>query len=407
MKILCLQQSSVFETYGGIEYYLHDLLTLTQKLLGPDSVTTLIPKRSDSFNLFDTNYQVITVPFTFPGTFQKIENRLSPKMISQALLLAQKEKPQLIWVGHVSLAPMGYALSKIMRIPFWTMAYGLEVWGGLGLPTEWALRKSEAVLSISHWTKDILIARGFQNSQIHVVHPCLQPGFEAKPTKSYDLSSNTPLKLLTVSRLDASEQYKGQDHVIQALGMIKRTHPHLVPHYTIQGDGNDRERLEQLVFFTGLHDHVTFLGRTDSREQLEQLYRDSDVFVMPSRFGCWEGKWRGEGFGIVYVEAAALGVPSIAYQCGGVTDIIQNEESGFLVEPDNIQRLADLLLDLTHNRTRIQDVGRRAQKHVQQQFSAQSMKRQIANALNSCQGITEIRPSTDSIDVPDVLNTLS
>jgi len=407
VKILCLQQSSVFQTYGGIEYYLHDLLTLTRKLLGPNSVTTLVPQRSGSFNLFDTDYQVVPVPYSFTGRAQKIENRLSPNMISQALSLAQKEKPQLIWVGHVSLAPMGYALSKIMRIPFWTMAYGLEVWGGLGLPTEWALRKSEAILSISHWTKDILVARGFQNAQIHVVHPCLQPGFEAKPTKSYDLSLNTPLKLLTVSRLDASEQYKGHDHVLQALSGIKKTHPHLVPQYTIQGDGNDRPRLEQLVFFAGLQDHVKFLGRTDNREQLEQLYRDSDLFIMPSRFGCWEGKWRGEGFGIVYAEAAALGVPSIAYQCGGVTDILQNEKTGFLVEPDSIQRLGDLLIELTHNRTRIQEVGQRAQKHVQEHFSAQSMKRQIANALHSCQSITEIRPSADSIDIPDVLNTLS
>lgn len=407
MKILCLQQSSVFEAYGGIEYYLHDLLTLTQKLLGPNSVTTLVPKRNGPFHLVTTDYQVVPVPYTFSGKVQKIENRLSPKMISQALLLAQKEKPQLIWVGHVSLAPMGYALSKIMRIPFWTMAYGLEVWGGLGLPTEWALRKSEAIVSISRWTQDILIARGFQNTQIHVVHPCLQPGFEAKPLKCYDLSSNTPLKLLTISRLDASEQYKGHDHVIQALGILKKSHPHLVPHYTIQGDGNDRERLEQLVFFTGLQEHVKFVGRAENREQLEQLYRNSDVFVMPSRFGCWEGKWRGEGFGIVYAEAAALGVPSIAYQCGGVTDIIQNEITGFLLEPDNIQGLADLLLELTHNRAGIQEVGQRAQKHVQEHFSAQSMKLQIANALNSCQRITEIRPSANSIDVPDVLNPLS
>ncbi|NBX81984.1 hypothetical protein EBQ90_02720 [bacterium] len=79
MKILCLQQSSVFQTYGGIEYYLHDLLTLTHKLLGPNSVTTLVPQRNGSFNLFDTDYQVVPVPYTFTGKAQKIENRLSPK----------------------------------------------------------------------------------------------------------------------------------------------------------------------------------------------------------------------------------------------------------------------------------------------------------------------------------------
>lgn len=407
MRILCLQQASIFENYGGIEYYLHDFLTLTCEIVGRAHVVSLVPQRSDSFNLSETKYEVVPVPFTKKGWWKKIENRLSPTFLSTALEKGRELRPDLILIGHVSLAPMGYALSKILKVPYWTMAYGLEVWGGLSLPDEWALRASQKVISISHWTKNILVARGLPATAIHIVHPCLQPEFESKLAKTYSNNPHVPLKLLTVSRLDPSERYKGHDHVLSAMKLIKESRPEAVPHYTIQGQGADRSRLEQMVFYCGLQEHVTFLDKLSRREDLEQLYRDCDVFIMPSRFGCWDGRWRGEGFGIVYVEAGALGVPSIAYDCGGVTDIIRSGSNGLLIKPNDIDELSQTLLHLHDHREQIETLGKKAREIALTQFSRDAIKKELETALRSSESISEVRPSSDSIDVSHIVDTVS
>lgn len=407
MRLLCLQQSSVFETYGGIEYYLHDLLTLASECLGANSVTTLVPQRTEAFKQIPTSYQVIPVKQRSTGLLKKIENRFSPFLFSSALSVAKQNKPDVILAGHVSLAPMAMALSKLLGVPFWTVAYGLEVWGGLRFQDGWALRNSNKIISISHWTKSILEARGFSEKKIEVVHPGLPKHFESVSSRLSPGEISSPLKMLTVSRLDSREQYKGHDHVIQAMAIIKNKRPEALPFYTIQGSGDDKARIERLVFYSGLQDRVTFLDKLESREELISLYQGHDVFVMPSRFGCWDGKWRGEGFGIVYVEAGACGVPSIAYDCGGATDIIRNGENGLLVKADEIEGLAETLIKLHDNRELIQKLGQKARETSFENFSTAAIKKELELALGLGQSITEVRPSSNSIDISNVTNVLS
>jgi len=407
MKFLCLQSSSIFENYGGIEYYLHDTLTLLAETLGKGSITTLVPQRGDRFELTPCDYEVEAVPFTSSGFLKKIENRFSRSFFKKAISLAKENSVDCILVGHVSLAPLAYALSKILNIPYWTFAYGVEVWGGLSLPTDWAFRRSQKIISISHWTKEILISRGISNDRISVVHPGLSPFFEKASPKDFNQPSESPLKLLTVSRLDPQEQYKGHDHVISALGLIKKKSPEWLPHYTIQGKGEDRKRLEQMVFLGGLSEHVTFLDGLTSREDLADLYRQADAFIMPSRFGCWEGRWRGEGFGIVYVEAAALGVPSIAYECGGVVDIIQTGINGILVKPDDITALSHTLISISKNRQLLVALGKQAREIALQKFSQRAIAREIQNTLGLGKSILEVSPGTDSIDVSQLMDPIS
>ena len=407
MRILCLQQSSIFEKYGGIEYYLHDFLSLTSEILGKDSVLSLIPKRQTVSNFQETPYQFRAVPYPGSTFFKKLENRIPKALFSAALDSARDFKPDILLVGHVSLAPMAQALSLRLNIPFWTIAYGLEVWGAAGFVTDWAFRKSQKIISISHWTKNILVARDFPESSIEIVHPALQPRFQQVASKDFSLTSQQPLKLLTVSRLDPHEQYKGHDHVLEALSKIQKENPASLPSYTIQGCGADKERLERLVFYHGLQDSVRFLDKVASRDELENLYRESDLFVMPSRFGCWEGRWRGEGFGIVYVEAAAFGIPSLAYQCGGVTDIIESGVNGILVEPDNIKALTEAILTLHQNRAQLEALGRKARERAFQMFSQEAIRAQLSQALLSGQSISEVRPNANPIDVSDIMDSLS
>lgn len=382
-RILCLQPTSLFERYGGAEYYFDDLLSNASALLGHGHVRTLVPRREKKIEIPERPYGVEAVHFKKKGVLGKIENRYSSDFFWTAFATINEFKPTHLLCAHVSLAPMTYALSRLMKIPYFTIALGIETWGNLWPQDEFALKRSHGILSISEWTKKILVDRGYDGKKISIVYPTINETFGALPPPQRAAKKPGELNLLTLSRLDANEQYKGQDHVLEALQILKRKKSALSLRYTIQGDGSDKSRLEKLVQEMQLQEIVEFKPAVKSRDALIRAYQDCDVFIMPSRFGKWNKKWHGEGFGIVYVEAAMLGAPSIAYACGGAMDIIQNGETGFLVPPDDKQALADSIAQFCDNPALAVEMGNTGYSIVRQKFGREEMRKSIAQALES------------------------
>ncbi len=129
---------------------------------------------------------------------------------------------------------------------------------------------------------------------------------------------------------------KGVEYLIRAVAILnaKAQDVRLI----IVGDGEDRRDLENLVEELHMEDVVTFIGRVPN-EKVPAYLVASDVFVLPSL---------SEGFALVNLEAMACGLPIVASEVGGLPDLIQNGENGFLVEPGNPHQIADkitLLLD--------------------------------------------------------------
>jgi phosphatidylinositol alpha-1,6-mannosyltransferase len=381
MRLLWLQSSSVFEGFGGIEYYLDDLITSACEIWGADSQEAMVPQRGKMADL-PRPYAITAVPFSASPWMAKLQNRFSIPFLTAAIRRVRESQPDYIVCGHVALGPLTALVSYWTGVPYLSCVYGIEAWGNLQPQDEWALRRSSGILSISHWTKKILTERGFDPALIEIIHPRLDHRLENRPLP-VRAAASSPLQLLTVSRLDANEQYKGHDHVLHALSLLRARAPELKFAYTIQGDGNDRARLENLVVGWHLQDSVQFIGRVADRLELDARYAAADVFVMPSRFGKWDRRWRGEGFGIVYLEAAAFGVPSLAYDCGGVTDILRNGEDGVLVAPDDISALADALESLARNPERRQELGLAAHATLQQRFTREAVSREIVNAFEA------------------------
>lgn len=358
--LLCMQAASLAESYGGIEYYLDDLLRLAGELLGEKEVRALAPRRKSGPRTFlPEGYSLDLVGFRAKGPLAKLENRYSPALFREAV----RRSPHLVWNAHVSLGPLAWAVAKRLGVPYDTIVYGLECWGDLWVQDEWALRRSRHILSISHWTKKILVERGYDGGRIHVVAPHLPREFEtATPNPE---RKPGPFRLLTVSRLDAGERYKGHDHVLEAMKLLP---PELDVRYRIHGEGTDLPRLKALA--SGLGARVEFLPAVKDRREIESVYREADCFVMPSRFGRWEGRWRGEGFGIVFLEAAIFGLPAIAYDCGGVTDIVDKEKTGILVRPDDIKALALAIERLARDPALAFKMGRQARERTLSTFLA-------------------------------------
>lgn len=159
--------------------------------------------------------------------------------------------------------------------------------------------------------------------------------------------------VVSVSRLVPR---KGMDTLVRAAALLAPTRPDLT--VAIAGSGRSRGRLDALVAETGAP--VRLLGRV-ADDDLPALYGCADVFAMLCR-----NRWAGleqEGFGIVFLEAAACGVPQVAGDSGGAADAVADGETGLIAHrPDDERAVADLLaalLDDDQRRSRMAAAGRR------------------------------------------------
>jgi glycosyltransferase involved in cell wall biosynthesis len=135
----------------------------------------------------------------------------------------------------------------------------------------------------------------------------------------YGLGGKTVI--LTLARLDTLERVKGVDQVLEILPRLLSRRPELT--YLVVGDGSDKSRLEEKARSLGVADKVVFTGRVDERHKVAH-YRLADAFVMPSRW---------EGFGFVFLEALACGIPVVASRIDGGREAVRDGALGALVDP--------------------------------------------------------------------------
>ena len=198
------------------------------------------------------------------------------------------------------------------------------------------LRRSRPLITNSEANKRRLQQLGAGTAQV------VSPGVHSWRFRPRDLPLPfSPPRLLTVGRLVPR---KGIDLTLRAISMLLPDFPGLS--YRIVGTGPDRPRLEALVAELGVTDCVHFLGRVPA-DQLAEQYRDAHVFVMPTR----EEPERDsvEGFGIVYLEASASGLPVVAGRSGGAVEAVREGETGLLVSPEDPAELTGALHRLLSN----------------------------------------------------------
>lgn len=238
--------------------------------------------------------------------------------------------PDVVLNGHVHTTPGALAVAARRDTPIVTYAYADELTHRPAL-TRLAARRSSAMIAISRYTADL----------IHEHHPrgpvdLVLPGFDQRAVLPAPASRPT---LLTVARL--ADRYKGHDVVLQALPAVLERFPDA--QWVIAGDGPLRGDLEARAASLGVSDSVRFLGYVDDAQRAELLSR-AWVFVMPSRLPPRGAG--GEGFGIVYLEAAEAGVPVVAGNVAGALDAVDDGRSGLLVDPERPEAVAGALLRL-------------------------------------------------------------
>ena len=213
-----------------------------------------------------------------------------------------------------------------------------------------AIRDADRVSTNSQAMRDDTLAR---IPEIASRMSVIRYGIERPPIPAAPLPFDPP-RLLSVGRL---AQEKGIDVAIRALSIVRRRFPQTT--LTIAGDGPARTGLQRLVRELELGDAVEFLGWMPPERVLSLMNRGT-VFVMPSR---WE-----EAFGLVAIEAAAIGRPVVATRVGGIPEVVIHDETGLLVPKESAAELAAAIVRLLEQPERTADMGRRAQRRIQASF---------------------------------------
>ena len=245
--------------------------------------------------------------------------------------------------GHLHLVPLAAAVAVARRAPLLLVLHGIEAWepphgGPRGAALRLALGRVDHVVAVSSTTLE-----RFQSwapvgrARRTVVPNTFAPGPFAPGPKprallqTYGLAGRSVV--LTLGRLAGLDRRKGFDVVLEALPEIARRVADVT--YVIAGDGPDRPRLEAKARDLGLTDRVVFTGYVDEAVKPD-LYRAADCFAMPSR---------GEGFGIVLLEAMASGVPVVASSADGSREAVRDGLLGPAVDPGDPDAVADAVVD--------------------------------------------------------------
>lgn len=326
---------NIFEFKGGIQVYSAILLKALQKL-SPQSKydVMLLHDRASTTNNTVSSQIRWHYCGNIPLKFRYIA--YATQLIGWGLW----QKPKLIIATHLNFTVVAYWLKKIMGIPYWTVAHGIEAWDIERPVLTRALHHADKILAVSSYTRDRLITeQNLAPDQITVLPNTFDATrfqITSKPEyllEKYGLQPSQPV-ILTVARLAEAQRHKGYDQILQALPKIRNILPNV--HYIIAGKGKDRSRIEKLIEQLGLQDCVTLAGFVPD-EQLCDYYNLCDLYAMPSK---------KEGFGIVYLEALACGKPVVAGNQDGAVDALCQGELGALVNPDDVPQIADTITQI-------------------------------------------------------------
>ena len=268
-------------------------------------------------------------------------------------------RPDLIISGSGLTVPAAMIAGKFFNTPVITYLHGLDIvtnskiYQNFFIPL---IRCCDGIVVNSSYTALLAQKIGIENSKIHILHPGthIPHGFNnRKSSNEFRETINAgkrPL-LLSVGRL--TERKGIFEFLENCMDDIIATVPKILL-VIIGGDAEDAvnsssgmaAKIKNLINLKGFSRHVLMLGKV-SDKKLHQAYASSNLLIFP----ILEQPGDVEGFGMVAIEAAAHGLPTVAFAAGGVTDAVKDGRSGYLIEPGRYDRFSEVIIDLLQSRS--------------------------------------------------------
>lgn len=315
---ILLAGTDSFGGYGGIALYNRELIAAMASHPSVD--------------------EVVVVPRIIVGSLEPLPEKVTfvaeaaRGMLAYLNALRSARGPfEIVVCAHVNLLPIVRLIAKHPLL----MLYGIEAWKPLRDPlSNRLLRNVRGAVSISDITRERFTGWShFDGPSLLLPNSIRAEWYGIRP-KNRDLLARYGLAgkrvLMTLGRVVAAERYKGFDEVLDVLPQLDAD-----VCYLIAGGGNDVPRLKKKAAGLGIADRVVFTGLFPEEEKTD-LYNLADVYVMPSR---------GEGFGFVFLEAMACGVPVIASRLDGGREAVRHGMLGQLVDPTNPAEIRTAIRD--------------------------------------------------------------
>lgn len=354
---------------GGVQQYVWNLVAR----MPPDRVSVLAP------NWRGWREHDGALPFAverWPSSVMWPTGDLARRVRS----LARAHRAEVVLFGHGYPLPLLGPRMAAGGLPYVVLTHGAEVWmarsPGLSASLRRALSRAAAVTAVSRST-----AAGVRRAvPSHVPLSILYPGVDeaafSPAAAGDDVRARFGLGdrkvVVCVSRLVPR---KGQDVLIRAMADVRRLVPDAA--LLIVGEGPYRRRLEDLAL-EAPDGSVIFAGEAPP-DQLASHYAAGDVFAMPCR-----SRWAGlevEGFGIVFLEAAAMGRPAVAGRSGGAAEAIDDERTGLLVEGGEPKAVALAIVKLLDEPETAERMGRAGRARVESEFTWDGQSAKLTEVL--------------------------
>lgn len=295
-----------------------------------------------------------------PESVQVLESPLKPLVLFMLIALckafwtAMCFKPNVILAGSGLTAPLVWLVSRLTGTKAVVYLHGFDITAAHWVYQKiWVpfFRRMDCVIVNSTSTKILALNAGVLEKDISIVHPGVTLPVSAQPSnaiQSFKEKYNLEHKkiLLSVGRLTTRKGLK--EFVENSLAYIVQKEPDVVlvvvgesPKNSLGAGLETREEILEAARKNHIENHILFLGVIIDNEQLATIYEAADVHVFPVRHIPDDP----EGFGMVAIEAAAHGLPTVAFATGGIVDAVKQNESGWLVEKNNYEELTKQVIE--------------------------------------------------------------
>jgi asparagine synthase (glutamine-hydrolysing) len=357
-NILFLHTDS-FGSHGGIAKFNRDFLTVVSN---------------------NSNFRALALPRKITGKFYKLPNNLDFNLssskgkfsfVKESLLATIKEGSiDIIICAHINLLPVARICQAISGAKLGLVIHGIDAWHApKGLFYNRLNQHIDFFISVSEITRKRFCQwSGVETKKGFILANSIEKEKFGPGPKNHVLVTKYNLDnkkvMMTMGRIDSRERYKGFDELIELLPKLIELIPEL--NYLIVGDGDDLQRLKNKARTLNVSNHIIFTGYIEESLKAD-YFRLADVFVMPSS---------GEGFGIVFIEAMACGVPCIGSKLDGGREALLNGVLGRLVDPhDNIE-LLNTIVEVLYDSKKIVPEG-------MSQFYFESFSKNLNNIINN------------------------
>lgn len=273
----------------------------------------------------------------------------------RTLLICLQHKPDILFAGSGLTAPIVVFWAKIFRKKSVIYIHGIDI--GTNHPIYnllWVpfIRYADQVIANSTPTKDICERKGISRNKIVIIHPGVTfPPIEKNKLIIQELKQNYQLEnskvLLSVGRLTKRKALK--EFVDFSLAEIIKKVPNTklviigdTPSQALNKNLQSKDEILQVAKKHGIDKHILFIGNIADDNILSSWFYLADIHVFPVKHIADDP----EGFGMVAIEAAAHGTPTIAFKTGGIVDAVHDGKTGLLIEYNQYTKLTENTIDI-------------------------------------------------------------